>query len=64
MATLSRAYKDIVAEFLRKAQTQAEFDKDIFARLVDTIRIKNRDHIIFVLKDGTEVKADIATAAA
>ena len=59
-ATLSKAYQDIVAEFLRKARAQAEFDKDIFARLVDTIRIKSRDDITFILKDGTEVKADTA----
>ena len=37
-----------------------KFDKDIFARLVDTIRIKSRDHIVFILKDGTEVKAETA----
>ena len=59
-ATLSKAYQDIVAEFLRKARAQAEFDKDIFARLVDTIRIKSRDDITFILKDGTEVKAETA----
>ena len=63
-ATLSKAYQDIVAEFLRKARAQAEFDKDTFARLVDTIRIKSRDNILFILKDGTEVKADIATESA
>jgi hypothetical protein len=57
-ATLSRAYQDIIAEFLKKATEQAEFDKDIFARLVDTVRIKNREDITFILKDGTEVKAD------
>ena len=63
-ATLSKAYQEIIAEFLRKAQAAAEFDKDIFARLVDTIRIKSRDDITFILKDGTEVKADTVDMAA
>ncbi|MCL2798042.1 MAG: hypothetical protein FWD58_08335, partial [Firmicutes bacterium] len=63
-ATLSKAYQEIIAEFLRKAQAAAEFDKDIFARLVDTIRIKSRDDITFILKDGTEVKADTVDIAA
>jgi len=45
---------------LSKAKAQAEFDRDIFARFVDTAIIKSRDNIVFVLKDGTEVKADTA----
>lgn len=57
-ATLSKAYQEIIAEFLCKAKAQDEFDKDIFARLVGTVLIKSRDNIVFVLKDGTEVKAD------
>ena len=56
-ATLSKAFQAVVADFLSKAGAQAEFDRDIFARLVDTVRIKSRDNIIFVLKDGTQVKA-------
>jgi len=55
-ATLSKALKEVVADFLSKAGEQAEFDKDIFTRLVDKIIIKSRDNIIFVLKDGTELK--------
>ena len=43
-----------------KAAAQAEFDKDIFARLVDTVVIKSREDITFILKDGTEVKAETA----
>ncbi|MGI6213603.1 MAG: hypothetical protein ACOYIQ_03495 [Christensenellales bacterium] len=37
-------------------------DRDIFARLVDKIIVKSRDNIIFVLKDGTEVKAILSDA--
>lgn len=51
-ATLSQAFQEVVADFLSKAGVQAEFDKDIFTRLVDKIIIKSRDNIIFVLKDG------------
>ena len=62
-ATLSKAFQEVVADFLSKAGMQAEFDRDIFARLVDTVRIKSRDNIIFILKDGSEVKADLRAAA-
>lgn len=57
-ASLSKAYQEIVAEFLKDARTQSEFDKDVFTQLVDIVRVKSRDNIIFILKDGSEVKAD------
>jgi len=63
-ATLSKAFQAVVADFLSKAGAQAEFDRDIFARLVHVVRIKSHDHIIFVLKDGTEVRATTAAVAA
>jgi hypothetical protein len=55
-ATLSKAFQAVVAEFINRAGEQAEFDKDIFTRLVDKICIKGREKIVFVMKDGTEVK--------
>ena len=55
-ATLSKAFQAVVAEFISKAGEQAEFDKDIFTRLVDKICIKGREKIVFVMKDGTEMK--------
>ncbi len=61
--TLSKAFQEVVAEFLRSAGAQAEFDKDIFARLVDSVVVKSRDNIIFVLKDRSEVRADLREAA-
>ncbi|MDD4002975.1 MAG: recombinase family protein [Clostridia bacterium] len=61
-ATLSKAFQEVVAEFLSKAGAQAEFDRDIFARLVDKIIVKSRENIIFVLKDGTEVKTVLSDA--
>ncbi len=39
-ATLSKAFQEVVAGFLSKAGAQAEFDRDIFARLVDSIIVK------------------------
>ncbi|MDR1906288.1 MAG: recombinase family protein, partial [Clostridiales bacterium] len=62
VATLSKAFQEVVADFLSKAGAQAEFDRDIFARLVDKIIVKSRDNIIFILKDGSEVKADLIAA--
>ena len=55
--TLSKAFQAVVADFLSTAGAQAEFDRDVFARLVDSIIVKSRDNIIFILKDGTEVLA-------
>ena len=55
-ATLSKAYQALIADILSKAEAQAEFDRDIFTRLVDKIYVKSREDIIFILKDGTEVR--------
>ncbi|MFA5676700.1 MAG: recombinase family protein, partial [Christensenellales bacterium] len=55
--TLSKAFQAVVADFLSTAGVRAEFDRDIFARLVDSIIVKSRENIIFILKDGTEVRA-------
>ena len=62
MATLSETYKEIVAEFLQQAETQNEFDKDIFTQLVDKIVVKSRERVIYVLKDGTEIEGITETA--
>ena len=53
-ATLSKAFQAVVADFLSKADSTAEFDRDIFATLVDKIIVKQREHITFILKDGSE----------
>ena len=47
----------MVTDFLNETGAQTEFDRDVFTRLVDTVFIKKRDDIIFILKDGTEVAA-------
>jgi hypothetical protein len=44
----------------KKVAAQATFDEDVFARLVDKVIVTDRDNITFLLKDGTEVKADMA----
>lgn len=60
-ATLSEAYQEIVSEFLRTAEEQEEFDKDIFTQLVDKIIVKSRTQIVFCLKDGTEIDGIVGT---
>jgi hypothetical protein len=55
-ATLSKAYQAVIAEVIKKAGEHNEFDRDIFTKLVDTIVVKGRDNILFVLKDGREVR--------
>lgn len=60
-ATLSEAYQEIVSDFLRRAEEQEGFDKDIFTQLVDKIIVKSRNQIIFCLKDGTEIDGIVET---
>lgn len=56
---LSQARQEMLTNFLNNEQKQTEFDKDIFCKLVEMIRVKTRDDITFVFKDGTEVKANL-----
>jgi DNA invertase Pin-like site-specific DNA recombinase len=63
-STLNKKYGDIVASLLGCTEEQATFDKEIFAKLVDTIIVKSREHIVFLLKDGTEVRAIAEDATA
>ncbi len=60
-ATLSAAYQEIVSDFLRTAEEQEGFKKDIFTQLVDKIIVKNKNQIIFCLKDGTEIDDTVET---
>lgn len=60
-ATLSNACQQIVSDFLRAAEEQEEFGKDIFTQLVDKIIIKSRTQIVFCLKDGTEIDGIVET---
>lgn len=42
-------------------QKQTEFDKDVFAKLVEKVVVNNREDITFVVfKDETEIKAEYA----
>ena len=42
-ATLSKAFQALIADILSKAGEQEEFDKDIFTKLVDLVKIKSRE---------------------
>lgn len=55
---LSAARSKMIVEVLQGEQSQAEFDKDVFSKLVEVIQVYSRSDIIFIFKDGTEVKAD------
>jgi hypothetical protein len=44
-----------------RQQKQTEFDKDVFAKLVEKVVVNNREDITFVVfKDETEIKAEYA----
>lgn len=44
-----------------RQQKQTEFDKDVFAKLVEKVVVNNREDITFVVfKDETESKAEYA----
>ena len=53
----------MISDLLATEQTQTAFDRDIFAKLVEAIRIFGDDEIVFIFKDGTEVKAEFSKAA-
>ena len=61
---LSVARRKMISELLANEQAQDEFDKDAFAKLIEVVRVYSRDEVIFIFKDGTEVKADTAAIAA
>ena len=55
---LSTARCKMINELIESEAKQDSFDKDIFTKLVETIRVYRRDHITIIFKDGTEIKAD------
>jgi DNA invertase Pin-like site-specific DNA recombinase len=59
---LSMARRQIISGLLESEREQTEFDKDVFAKLIEAVRVYSRDDITFIFKDGTEVKADLGTA--
>lgn len=56
---LSQARRKIIAEILGSEKYQTEFDRDIFSNLVEGLRVYDRENIVFIFKDGAEVKAEI-----
>jgi hypothetical protein len=56
---LSVARRKMISDLLQSEQAQTEFDRDVFSKLIEIVRVYNRDDITFIFKDGTEVKADL-----
>ena len=52
--TLSRARE--IEKMLRGQELPKEFDEDLFAALVEQIRVKSLVEVVFVLKAGLEVR--------
>jgi len=61
---LSVARRKIITELLESEQARDEFDKDAFSKLIEVVRVYSREEIIFIFKDGSEVKADLGAEAA
>ncbi len=55
---LSVARRKMISDLLQSEQAQTEFDRDVFSKLIEVVRVYNRDDITFIFKDGTEVKVD------
>lgn len=58
-ANLSKEQAELVAEVLKHQAECDEFDKTIFTQLIEKIRVRDRENITFVFKNGIEIKADI-----
>lgn len=56
---LSVARRKMISDLLQSEQTQTEFDRDVFSKLIEVVQVYNRDDITFIFRDGTEVKADL-----
>lgn len=56
---LSTARRKMISDLLESERAQTEFDKDVFSKLIEAVRIYSRDDITFIFKNGTEVKADL-----
>jgi hypothetical protein len=54
---LEKSQRDRLHQFLLAERQSTAFDKEIFIRLVDKVRIKSRSDITFIFKNGSEVKA-------
>lgn len=54
---LSQAQSDLVETVLQDEKIADKFDKTIFTKLIDKVKVKNRYEIIFVFKNGVEIKA-------
>ena len=63
-AMLDKAVQELFAEFFSAASAQATFDKQVFTRLVKSVRILGKDNIVFELRDGTQIKGDTAMGKA
>jgi t-SNARE complex subunit (syntaxin) len=59
---LSATRHKMISELLENEQAQTEFDRDVFQKLIEAVRVYGRDDITFIFKDGTEVKANLGTA--
>ena len=59
---LSATRRKMISDILENEQTQTGFDKDVFSKLVESIRVYGRDEITFIFRDGTEVKAETGAA--
>ena len=46
----------MINDFITREKSQIKFDKDIFNKLVTSVKIKGADDMVFQLRDGTALK--------
>jgi len=57
---LDSAMQEMFEDFFSAAKEQAGFDKEVFTRLVKSVRIFAKDNIVFEFRNGTTIKGDTA----
>jgi len=64
VALLDKAVQELFTQFMSAAREQEAFDKDVFARLVKSVKVFGKDNIVFELRNGIEIKGDTTEAVA
>jgi DNA invertase Pin-like site-specific DNA recombinase len=59
---LSESRRGMIAELLGNMREQNGFDRDVFCQLIEAVRVKSREDILFIFKNGTAIKADTSAA--
>ena len=63
-ALLDKAVQELFTQFMSAAREQEAFDKEVFTRLVKSVKVFGKDNIVFEFRNGIEIKGDTAEVVA